>query len=185
MSKKGQVRAAALRTLADASARGLTVTTARSADFYGPGAATSVFNTFALNRIAAGNDGTWLVDADQPHSLSYTPDLGNALAILGSAHAARGGVWHLPTSALTGREYIALAAGPRARTRVMGRSTMRIGALFSTAARETLEMAYQYTAPYVLDSRPFEATFGVDPTPVAEGIEASLHESRAALSQQR
>ena len=179
-SKKGRVRAAALRTLDEAaSTRGLAVTVGRSADFYGPGAATSVFNTFALDRIAAGGDGIWLFDADQPHSLTYTPDIGNALAILGTAAEARGRVWHLPTApALTGRQYIELAAGPDARTRVMGRTTMRIGALFNRSARETLEMAYQYTAPYVLDSSAFEATFGVAATPAAEGIAAALAAAR-------
>ncbi|MEK8225963.1 NAD-dependent epimerase/dehydratase family protein [Oerskovia sp. M15] len=72
-SKKGHVRAAALRTLDHARERGLTVTIGRSADFYGPGASTSVFNTFALDKIAAGKPGTWLFDADQLHSLTYTP----------------------------------------------------------------------------------------------------------------
>jgi hypothetical protein len=52
-SKKGLVRAAALRRLDDAAARGLAVTIGRSADFYGPGASTSVFNTFALDKISA------------------------------------------------------------------------------------------------------------------------------------
>ncbi|MEV7232086.1 NAD-dependent epimerase/dehydratase family protein [Polymorphospora sp. NPDC051019] len=178
-SKKGEVRAAALRTLDDASARGLTVTIGRSADFYGPAASTSVFNTFALDKIAAGNTGTWLFDADQPHSLTYTPDIGKALAILGTAPEARGRTWHLPTApALTGRQYIDLAAGPGARTNVMGRTTMRIGALFNPAARETLEMAYQYTAPYTLDSQAFETAFGITATPTAQGIATSLDAAR-------
>ena len=55
----------------------------------------------------------------------------------------------------------------------MSTGTMRFGALFSSAARETLEMAYQYTAPYEFDSSAFERTFGVAPTPYAEGIAAS------------
>ncbi|WP_411700613.1 NAD-dependent epimerase/dehydratase family protein [Conyzicola sp.] len=175
-SKKGRVRASALQTLAAASDRGLDVTTVRSADFYGPGATTSVFNSFALDKIAAGKTGTWLFDADQPHSLTYTPDIGDALALVGRTHEARGGTWHVPTApALTGRQYIELAGG---RAGVMGNTMMRIGSLFNSAARETLEMAYQYTAPYVFDSRAFETTFGVAATPVARGIEASLAAAR-------
>jgi nucleoside-diphosphate-sugar epimerase len=181
-SKKGQVRAAALCALNDASARGLTVSIGRSADFYGPAATTSVYNTFALDKIAAGKDGTWLFDAGQPHSLTYTPDIGNALAILGTAPSARGRTWHLPTApGLTGREWIELAAGPNARTKVMGCTTMRIGALFNPAARETIEMAYQYTAPYVLDSHAFETTFGVTATPTDDGVAATLAAARANL----
>ncbi|NTW42722.1 MAG: NAD-dependent epimerase/dehydratase family protein, partial [Cellulomonadaceae bacterium] len=165
-SRKGRVRAAALERLDEAAARGLAVTIGRSADFYGPGASTSVFNTFALDKIVAGKTATWLLDADQPHSLTYTPDIGRALAVLGTADLARGRTWHLPTApALTGRQYVQLAAGLDARVAVMGSALLRVGALFNTAARETLEMRYQYTAPYVLDSTAFETTFGHVPTP--------------------
>jgi nucleoside-diphosphate-sugar epimerase len=178
-SRKGRVRAAALDRLDQAAARGLAVTIGRSADFYGPGASTSLFNTFALDKIAAGKTGTWLLDADQPHSLTYTPDIGRALAVLGTAEEARGRTWHLPTApALTGRQYVQLAAGLGSPAAVMGSTTLRIGALFNTAARETLEMSYQYTAPYVLDSTAFETTFGHAPTPAAEGIPAVLAEMR-------
>jgi len=187
VSKKGEVRAAALRMLDEATTRGLTVTIARSADFYGPGASTSVFNGFALDKIQQGKNATWLFNADLPHSLTYTPDIGDALAILGTDPRGRGGVWHIPTApALTGRQYIDLAielAGAHAGLRnsvssvkatVMGNAMMRMGALFNSDARETLEMAYQYTGPYVFDSSAFESAFGVAATPVAEGIAASL-----------
>lgn len=178
-SRKGRVRADALKALDHAAARGLTVTVGRSADFYGPAASTSVFNTFALDRIRAGRTGTWLFDADQPHSLTYTPDIGKALAILGTTAAGCGETWHLPTApALTGRQYIELAAGTEARTAVMGSATMRLGALFNSAAREALEMAYQNTNPYVFDSSSFERTFGVSPTPIAAGIAESLAATR-------
>ncbi|GAB3605905.1 SDR family oxidoreductase [Conyzicola nivalis] len=175
--KKGRVRASALETLAEASDRGLIVTTVRSADFYGPGASTSVFNSFALDRIAKGKTATWLFDADQPHSLTHTPDIGDALALVGTVPEARGGTWHVPTApALTGREYIELAGG---RIGVMGGATMRVGSLFNSAARETLELAHQYTAPYIFDSTAFETAFGVTATPVARGIEATLAAARS------
>lgn len=173
VSKKGRVRADALRMLRDAADRGLGVTIARSADFFGPGATTSVFNTFALDRLAAGRRATWLFDADQPHSLTYTRDAGEALASLGDDPRAHAGAWHLPTApALTGREYIALAGGDR--VSVMSSATMRLGALFASAPRETLEMAYQYTRPYVFDSERFETAFAVSPTPTTEAIATTL-----------
>lgn len=179
-SRKGRVRARALEQLAEASDRGLDATIVRSADVYGPGATTSVFTSFALDRIAAGRTPTWLIDADQPHSLTYTPDIGDALALLGTSGTAPGGIWHVPTApALTGREYVRLAAGADARLSIMGRGTLRIGALFNRSARETLEMTYQYEGPYVFDSRRFETAFGVAPTPVADGIAATLAAARA------
>ncbi|MFD0481469.1 NAD-dependent epimerase/dehydratase family protein [Kineococcus sp. GCM10028916] len=186
-SRKGRVRAAALDLLARAAARGVDVTIGRSADFYGPGATTSVFNGFVLDKVAAGRRSTWLYDADQPHSLTYTPDIGRALTVLGTDDRARGRTWHLPTApALTGRQYVRTAVDVAAGTTapadvplgVMSSTTMRIGALFSTAARETLELSYQYRAPYVFDSTAYETTFGVSPTPVVDGITASLTAAR-------
>lgn len=174
---KGEVRATALESLAEAAARQhLSYTVARSADFYGPGATTSVFNTFALDRIAAAKRGTWLFDADQPHSLTYTPDIGNALAFIGCNPQAHDTVWHLPTAAArTGRQLVQSASGEAdAPVKVMGRTSMRADALFSTAARETLEMAYQYTAPYIFDSKVLETEFGVSPTPLPVGISQSV-----------
>ena len=78
--------------------RGLEYTIGRSADFYGPGATTSSFNMMVLDRVAAEQDPTWLIDKDQPHSMTYTPDIGLALATLGTDPRARGQVWHLPTA---------------------------------------------------------------------------------------
>jgi nucleoside-diphosphate-sugar epimerase len=181
-SRKGAVRAELLAMLGTArDERGLAVTIARSADFYGPGAATSAFNTFAIDAVAAGRAPTWLFDATQPHAMTYTPDLGAALAVLGTDDRARGRTWHAPTApALTGEQYLALVAGDSGLPhRTMSSTTMRVGALFSSAARETLEMAYQYTAPYRFDSSAFEQTFGVRPTPYAEGIATALEHARS------
>ena len=183
VSKKGRIRADALAALqAAATERGLSYTVARSADFYGPGAKTSVFNTFALSKLAAGKKATWLFDADQPHSLGYTPDIGEALALLGTHRAGSGDTWHLPTApALTGREYLHLAGASDAQIAVMSRTTMRIGSLFNSAAREALEMSYQDTEPYLFDSCSFKTAFGMAPTPVAEGIAATLAAERALV----
>ncbi|KRE30409.1 NAD-dependent epimerase/dehydratase family protein [Agromyces sp. Soil535] len=180
-SRKGEVRAGLLRMLdAARDEHGLDVTVGRSADFYGPGASTSAFNMFAIDRVTAGKPPTWLFDASQPHSMTYTPDIGAALAVLGTDDRARGRVWHLPTApALTGEQYLALTTGDRLRHRTMSMGTMRFGSLFSSAARETLEMAYQYTGPYEFDSTAFERTFGVAPTPYVEGIAASLGRATA------
>ncbi len=182
-SRKGEVRADLLRMLDGArDDHGLVVTIGRAADFYGPGASTSAFNVFAIDRVTAGKPPTWLFDASQPHSLTYTPDIGAALAVLGTDDRARGRTWHLPTApALTGEQYLALATGDRLGHRTMSESTMRFGSLFSGAARESLEMAYQYTAPYEFDSTAFERMFGVAPTPYADGIAASLGRATASV----
>jgi nucleoside-diphosphate-sugar epimerase len=174
-SRKGAIRAELLRMLADA--RGLDCIIGRGADFYGPGATTSVFNIMALEKVAAGKTPTWLLDATQPHSMTYTPDIGRALAILGTDERATGRTWHLPTApALTGREYLALAGVDRHTT--MSMAALRMGAIFVPAARESLELSYQNTDAYVFDSSLFESTFGVAPTPYRGGIAAALAAAR-------
>ncbi|MCD2443065.1 NAD-dependent epimerase/dehydratase family protein [Agromyces sp. SYSU K20354] len=175
-SRKGALRAELLRMLdAARDEHGLEVTVGRSADFYGPGAATSVFNLFAIDRADAGKPPMWLFGANQPHSMTYTPDVGAGLAVLGTDDRARGLTWHLPTApALTGEQYLALVSGGRLAHRTMSHGMMRLGGLFASTARETLEMAYQYTSPYHFDSTAFERTFDVAPTPYAEGIARSL-----------
>jgi nucleoside-diphosphate-sugar epimerase len=178
-SKKGAIRAEAVRALEAAyTERGLKFTIGRSADFYGPGAATSMVNGFVLAPAARGKACTWLFNPDLPHSLTYTPDVGEALAVLGTdprVRAESGKSWHLPTApALTGREYIALAAGPGARPKVMSMGMMRFGGLFNSAARETLELGYQFTRPYLFDSSRFETMFGIQPTSTGEGFAATL-----------
>jgi nucleoside-diphosphate-sugar epimerase len=176
-SRKGTIRAELLRMLADAAARGLDYTVGRSADFYGPGATTSVFNSMALEKIASGKTPTWLLDATQPHSMTYTPDIGRALAILGTDERAAGRPWHLPTApALTGREYLALAGAARHTT--MSMAALRLGAIVVPDAREALELSYQNTRPYLFDSARFESTFGTAPTPYPAGITAALAAAR-------
>jgi nucleoside-diphosphate-sugar epimerase len=180
-SRKGEVRAALLERLTTAAReRGLVATVGRSADFYGPGASTSVFNTFAIDNVAAGKAPVWLFDAHQLHSMTYTPDIGRGLAVLGTDERARGRTWHLPTApALTGDDYLQLADGGTLTHKTMSAATMRFGGVFVSAARESLEMAYQYTAPYVFDSSAFESAFDMAPTSYRDGITASLHRSVA------
>jgi nucleoside-diphosphate-sugar epimerase len=176
-SAKGRVRAGLLTQLHEAAEhRGLRLTVGRSADFYGPGAHTSVFNSFALANIAKGKKPLWLFDAHQPHSMTYTPDIARALTTLGTDPRAIGRSWHLPTApALSGADYIAIATGSaRPKFSTLSVSTVAIAAMFSADARESLELRYQSTRPYLFDSSSFETTFGLLPTPYQEGIPTSL-----------
>ncbi len=177
-SKKGEVRAGLLRMLEEARAGGLTTTVARSADFYGPGASTSVFTSMAVDNAARGKRPVWLFDATQPHSMTYTPDIGRALAIIGTDERAAGSTWHMPTAApaLAGADYAALLGAGT--VSVMGAGMMRLGGLFMSAAREVMELRYQNTEPYLFDSSAFESTFDVTATPYADGIAATLDHAR-------
>ena len=172
---KGEICAQALTILEEAAARGLSLTITRSADPYGGREVYGAFTTLALAKIARRHPGVWMIDADQPHSLSYVADIGNALALVGTTPAARGRLWHLPTApALTGRRYIEIAAQQKGRINVMSADILRIGSVFDPEAREVIELIYEYEAPYIFDSQAFESEFGVSPTPYDQGIPTAL-----------
>ena len=50
----------------------------------------------------------------------------------------------------------------------MGKAMMTVGGLFIPAAREAVEMLYEFEKPFVVDSTRFEQTFGVKATPLAD-----------------
>jgi hypothetical protein len=51
---------------------------------------------------------------------------------------------------------------------------MRLVGLFNAGARESVEMLYQFTAPFIVDSSRFERTFLAAATPLSTGIERTV-----------
>ena len=175
ISQKGEARARIARQLLDAMRAGrVDALIARAADFYGPGIANSMPNTLILDNLKKGKAAQWPGSADQPHSLTFTPDAGRATAVLGTTPSAFGQTWHLPTAApaLTARQFAAQAAvhyGVPAKITVLPKLLMRALGLFIEPVRESVEMMYQNDRPYVFDSSKFDRQFFAA-TPYAEGI---------------
>lgn len=175
-SRKGEVRARIASDLLDAARSGrIQASIARSADFYGTDAKTSVLNLLVFQPLAQGKKAQWLVNADVPHSFTYIPDAARALPLLAGADDSWGQVWHLPTAAppLTGREWIAAAArelDSAPRLSVLAPWMLRLAGIFNGDIGESVEMLYQSALPYQFDSSKFERRFGVQPTPYATGI---------------
>lgn len=176
-SKKGEVRAAIATTLMnEVKAGALTAMIARSADFYGPRTKNGVPNVLVFEPLAKGSRPSWLVNADVPHSLTFTPDAARGVSMLIDRESAWNQVWHLPTSPKppTGREFVRMAskAFSRAdsRVRVLGRPILRIVGLFNSDVRESGEMLYQNDSPYFFDSTKFANAFGFAGTPYEEGV---------------
>ena len=61
----------------------------------------------------------------------------------------------------------------------MGKLMLALGGLFIPAARESVEMLYEFEKPFVVDSNKFERTFGVAATPIGEAIKATVAWCRA------
>lgn len=177
-SSKGQVRILLEEELLAAAGRGLPVAIARFSDYFGPWGRSAI-SALVLDPAGEGKAIRWPGSLDVPHTLHYLPDAARGLATLALDARADGQVWHVPAlPAPTGREFAAAvnAALPApVKVRRLSPATLRVGALFSKDAREMLELAYQWTAPFVADASRFEATFGpLELTPRDEAVRATL-----------
>jgi nucleoside-diphosphate-sugar epimerase len=175
-SKKGEIRAQIANTLLDEIRSGrLTAMIARSADFYGPQARTSVANILVFDKFAKGATASWLVNDSLPHSYTYTPDAAKSLVLLADSESAWNQTWHVPTSPNlpTGKQFIELVAkafGVAPKYRVLGRPLVRLAGLFNSDIRDSYEMLYQSDSEYLFDSAKFSKAFRFEPTAYVEGI---------------
>ncbi len=101
---------------------------------------------------------------DLPHTYTYIDDFGKAMVILGERDEALGQAWHVPNPpTLTQRQLMGLIfaeIGAPPKMSGMGRVMMSIGGLFVPAARETVEMMYEFEKPFVVNDKKFKQAFG-------------------------
>ncbi|WP_421725532.1 NAD-dependent epimerase/dehydratase family protein [Bauldia sp.] len=179
-SRKGQVRTKMAEELAALSAAGdLAVATARSSDYFGPGATwQSPLGDQVIGRALAGKPARVLGDASQPHSMTYAPDAARVLATLGTDPMALGQVWHIPNAPAQSMDDMIRMIGT-----VLGRETpvevapqwlLKVLGVFDRTIREVNEMLYQFTQPFIVDGSKFEAAFGFKPTPLETSIPATV-----------
>jgi nucleoside-diphosphate-sugar epimerase len=150
----------------------------RAADYYGPGVTSSALGERTFKPLLAGKPAELSGSADMPHSYAYIEDVGRGLATLGTRPEALGQVWilcHAP--ARTGRETLAPAfeaAGLPAKVRVVGSFSLRMAGLVVPGARETVEMLYEFTEPFRVDSSKIQQALGLVPTPIDEGMRRTI-----------
>jgi nucleoside-diphosphate-sugar epimerase len=154
-------------------------TLGRASDYYGPGGVNTVLGPPLFAAAAAGKTARWVGDLDQPHTVSYLPDIAAGLVTLGERAEAEGRAWHLPAAApVTGREFLGLvrnAAGGSVKTAGLGRGAQRLIGLFNPTVRELGETWYQRDRPFVSDDSAYREAFGpARVTPHAEGVAATL-----------
>jgi nucleoside-diphosphate-sugar epimerase len=189
---KGAVRTRMwVDALAAHEAGRLRATEARASDFYGPGLrATGHLGEQFVPRLLAGRRPRLVQgDIDAPHSFTYVDDVVTTLVVLGREERAWGRPWHVPTApAVTVREVarrMAAVAGVAEReVQVLPRAAVRLGGLVVPLLRELAEVRYQFAEPFVLDSSAAQEAFGLSPTPLDEGLAATVawwrKQSRAA-----
>jgi nucleoside-diphosphate-sugar epimerase len=155
-----------------------TVSVAAS-DFYGPLVRNAHAGERMVPTVLAGRTMRVLGSPDQPHSFTYVPDLAAAMI----AAAAREDLWnsflHAPTApALTQRQLVertARAAGvPAPKVSSIPLWVLRASGAVSRDMRELAETSYMFTAPFVLDSTASEQGLGLSPTPMDDGLAATV-----------
>lgn len=182
--RKGVVRAQMERQLLDAHESAvLPVTIGRLSDYYGPHGPNSTITTLVIDPAVRSRTMRWPGSTAVPHTLHFLEDAARGLMVLADRDSADGHVWHLPAApAITGAEFMALVNQclvTPVKTGSIGELSMRIGGLFSKAAKESVECMYQWTEPFVVDSSAFVAAFGpMRLTPHAEAIAVTVKSMR-------
>jgi len=181
-SRKGKVRAQIAEMLLSAVKEGkIKALIARSADFYGPGATNTPWHDMLFKAVSEGKAGTWIGDADQPHSMTHVRDAAKAVALLGTTDEdVWNQIWHLPTvpNPLTGCEIVKLATktcNAPEKPKVLKPWLMKIAGVFSPMIREVNEMLYQNLQPYIFDSTKFSSKF-FSARSYEQGVEESMME---------
>src|SRR5262245_24789330 len=111
-TRKGEVRARIATMLMEdirlGELKGMIV---RSADFYGPGDATSVTHATVTARVQAHKRPQWLANPKAVHTFTYTPDAARTVALLANTATAFGQVWHALTSheQMIGEQFVRMA----------------------------------------------------------------------------
>lgn len=180
-TRKGKVRGEISNAAFEAHKAGkVRVTAGRGSDFFGAwGLATAAMGERTFYPMLAGKAANLVGDVDAPHTHTYIPDFGKALVILGEHDEADGKAWHVPNNnpQVTQREMAAMIAaeiGVPLKVSAMGKGMMWIGGLFIPAAKETVEMMYEFEKPFIVDSSRFEKTFGMHATLMKDAIKDTV-----------
>jgi nucleoside-diphosphate-sugar epimerase len=179
-TRKGRVRLAMARQLSELSDAGkLAVATARASDYFGPrGTTQSPLGDLVTGAAIRGKPARVLGDPDQLHSYTYLPDAARTLVALGTRDDVLGEVFHIPNApAQTTRQLIhtiSLELGSQIKVSVAPRLLLRLMGLFNPTIGEVDEMLYEFNQPFIVDSTKAETRLGIEPTPVAEAIAATV-----------
>lgn len=182
-TKKGRVRQAMAEAIFAAHAAGkVRAASVRGSDFFGPDDMIYTENIFVP--ALQGKKVNALGRLDQPHTWTYAPDFGKALAIAGTRDEALGQAWHTPSEAPRTQQQvfdaISAAIGKPVQAQVGGKVMLSLIGLFNKTLAEMPEMMYEFTQPFIVDSSKFQRTFGVQPTPFAQQVAETLAFARCA-----
>jgi nucleoside-diphosphate-sugar epimerase len=157
----------------------------RAPEFYGPGRTQSITNTMIFENIKQDKKLKVLLKDNTLRTLIWTPDASKAMALIGNTSDAYSQTWHLPcdNNRLTYKLLIDLALdiyGKQFQYSVIGKLSLKIGAIFSKQLRELQELLPRYEHNNLFDSSKFKRRFPeFIITTYRQGIEQIMKEQKA------
>jgi len=153
-------------------------TALRSSDYYGPGVLNSAMGERVFGALISGKKAQVMGSSAMLHSWAYIEDVGRAAATLGTRDEAAGKVWIAPHApACPQGDMVRLACrtlGTEPQITVVSPLTLRVVGLFVPGARASVEMMYQFTEPFLVDSKRIQGAFALEPTPIETGIQKTV-----------
>ena len=179
VSKKGALRQKMAEEVMAAHMRGeVRATAIRSSDYYGPGVLASALGERVFGNLVAGKKAQIIGSTKVPHSFSYIEDVGRAAAALGTSDKALGQVWIAPHAPARTQgemvEEVCRVLGIEPRISAVSPLMMRLAGLFTPVARASVEMMYEFTATFVVDSSRIERELDLSSTPISVAIERTI-----------
>ncbi|MDN3239633.1 NAD-dependent epimerase/dehydratase family protein [Glycomyces tritici] len=178
---KGRARARVAEMILNAHREGrVSASLGRASDYFGPGGLNTILGPQIFAAAVAGKTARWIGEPDEPHTVSYLPDIAAGLVTLGEHPKADGYAWHLPVAPpTTGTEFLDLvweAAGGRPRSASLGRGMQRLIGAFNPVVKELGETWYQRDRDWIVDDTAFRAAFPehVRVTPLDQAIAATV-----------
>ncbi len=176
-TKKGRVRASMANAVMAAHRSGkVRAAIGRASNFFGPD--DMAVTQFAIRPAVKGKTANLLGRMDQPHTFSYVADFGKLLATLGTREDALGQVWFTPSPApVKQAELVKIMEGElghKVKTMAGGETMMRFLGLFNPTLRESVEMMYEWTQPFIVDTSKAEKSFGLKATSLKEAMRSTI-----------
>ncbi len=185
-TKKGRIRMQMAEAVMKAHHSGrVRAAIGRASDFIGP--EYELLGELVVYPALEGKPVNLLGKLDVPHSFTYVPDFGKALATLGARDEALGQVWIAPTPPpLTQRELMDMfseAMDRPLKMRAASTLMVRLLGVFNPTLHESVEMMYGWEKPYVVDSSKFERAFGMSATPMRKAVQETVAWFRSRLAE--
>ncbi len=142
----------------------------RASDYVGPGIGENGHITRVLPAALRGRSVSMLGRTDVPHTFTDVLDVARTLVAAADDQGSHGRTWTVPSNAPRSQrqaltEVLAAAGKPPVTVRRLPAGMLRVLGVASPMMREIADMAYQWTAPYVVDDSASRRRFGIEPTP--------------------